>query len=89
MAEDVTFDLELEDGRVAHCWQATSQPYQDCIISAGLVEDARPDTIYLRFARDGGEPTTFLLRPDEMLAVLHVGAGALWSAEMARDHDDV
>lgn len=84
MSEDVTFDLELDDGRVAHCWEAASQPYQNCVISAGLVEGAEPDTLYLRFARDG-EPSTFLLRPDEMMAVLYVGAGALWSAEMRFD----
>jgi len=84
MSKDYTFDLELEGGRMAHCWQAASQPYQNCIISAGLVEGAGPDTLYLRFVRDGDEPSTFLLRPDEMMAVLHVGAGALWSAEMQR-----
>lgn len=88
MSEDYTFDLELEDGRVARCWQATSQPYQGCVISAGLVEGAGPDTLYLRFARDGDEPSTFLLRPDEMMAVLHVGAGALWSAEMLKEQDE-
>lgn len=87
MSEDYTFDLELEDGRMAHCWQATSQPYQNCVISAGLVEGAGVDTVYLRFARGDDEPSTFLLRPDEMLAVLHVGAGALWSAEMMRGEE--
>ena len=85
MSEGYTFDLELDDGRIAHCWQATSQPYQDCIISAGLVEGAGVDTVYLRFARDGEEPTTLLLRPDELLAVLYVGAGALWSAELCKN----
>ena len=84
MSEDHIFELELKDGRVAHCWQAVSQPYQGSVISAGLVEGAGPDTLYLRFARDDEEPSTFLLRPDEMMAVLHVGAGALWSAEMLR-----
>lgn len=88
MSEDHAFDLELEDGRIAQCWQAVSQPYQNCVISAGLVEGIEPDTLYLRFARDGDEPSTFLLRPDEMLAVLHVGAGALWSAEMLGSQDE-
>ena len=82
------FVLELEDGHVAYCWEATNQPYQDCIISAGLVNGAGVDTVYLRFARGDDEPSTFLLRPDEMLAVLHVGAGALWSAEMMRNQDE-
>lgn len=85
---DDCFDLELEDGSMAQCWEATSQPYQNCIISAGLVEGAGVDTLYLRFARDGEEPSTFLLRPDEMMAVLYVGAGALWSADMMRDADE-
>ena len=87
IGEDCVFDLELDDGRVVHCWQAASQPYQDCIISAGLVEGVGVDTVYLRFARNGGEPTTLLLRPDEMMAVLHVGAGALWSAELCENKD--
>ena len=81
------FVLELEDEHVAYCWEAASQPYQDCIISTGLVNGAGVDTVYLRFARGDDEPSTFLLRPDEMMAVLHVGAGALWSAEMMRNGD--
>ena len=60
------------------------QPYQNCEISAGLVNGAGPDTIYLRFDRDNDKPTTFFMRPDEALAVCYVLAGAMWSDEIKR-----
>jgi len=84
------FEVTLADGRIAHCWQALEQPYEDCTFSAGLVTGAEPDTVYLRMERDGEEPLTLFLRPDEMLALIWVASGALWSAEMlALDDDDV
>jgi len=55
------------------------QSYQNCEISAGIIEGLEPDTIYLRFDRDNNKPTTFFLRPDESLAIIHVLSGALWS----------
>ena len=76
----VAFDVRLTDGQVAHCWQATSQLYMDCVISAGLVEGIEPDRFYLRLERDGGKPLTIFMREDEIAAVLHVCSGALWSA---------
>ena len=86
---EVTFDLELDDGRIAHCWRACVQEYQNCAISAGLVEGIEPDTLYLRFERDGEEPMTIFARPDEFLAVMYVCSGALWSQEMLdKDSDD-
>ena len=80
MVAEVTFDIWLDDGRVAHCWQATSQPYMDCVISAGLVEGIEPVRFYLCFKRDDDEPLTIFMREDEIAAVLHVCSGALWSA---------
>jgi len=80
------FDVELADGRTAHCWQAQSQPYQNCMFSAGLVEGIEPDTTYLQLARDGeDEPLTLFLRPDEMLAIIWVCNGTLWSQAMMED----
>ena len=67
------------NGRKGKFWRAVKQPYQNCEISAGLVTGLDPDTIYLRFDRDGEKPTTFVLRPDEALAVIHALSGALWS----------
>ena len=84
------FEVTLADGHIAHCWQALEQPYEDCTFSAGLVEGIEPDTLYLRVQRDGEEPLTLFLRPDEMLALIWVASGALWSAEMlALDDNDV
>ena len=76
------FEVTLADGRIAHCWQATAQPYEDACFSAGLVTGAEPDTVYLRMEKDGEEPTTLFLRPDGLLALVWVASGALWSAEM-------
>jgi len=90
MTETCEFEVTLADGHIAHCWQALEQPYEDCTFSAGLVEGIEPDTLYLRVQRDGEEPLTLFLRPDEMLALIWVASGALWSAEMlALDDDDV
>ena len=63
-----------------------SQPYQDCVISAGLVEGHPVGTHYLRFSRDGEEPTTIFLRPDETAAIAWVTAGLLWSHEFGKFH---
>lgn len=82
MSGDIAFDVTLDDGRVAHCWQATSQPYRNCAISAGLVKGIEPDELYLRFEREGREPLTIFMREDEVAAVLSVCGGALWSAMM-------
>ena len=70
------------NGRKGKFWRAAVQEYQNCEISAGLIWGLQPDTVYLRFDKDGEKPTTILLRPDEVLAVLHVLSGALWSKEI-------
>lgn len=54
----------------------------NCIIRAGFVEgENKPivDTVFLRMEKDGVEPTTLLLRPDEMQAIAWVASGTLWS----------
>ena len=81
---DTGFDHTLDDGRVAKCWQATSQPYADCEFSAGLVEGIEPDTLYLRLLRDGDDWMIFL-RPNEMQAIAWICNGALWSALLIGD----
>ena len=83
------FEVTLAGGRVAHCWQALEQPYQDCAFSAGLVTGIEPDTAYLRMEKDGEQPTTLFLRPDEVLALIWVASGALWSRDMMENADDV
>ena len=81
---DARFDYTLDDGRIAKCWQAVSQPYADCEFSAGLVEGIEPDTLYLRLFRDDNDWMIFL-RPDEMQAIAWICNGALWSASMIDD----
>jgi hypothetical protein len=53
-----------------------------CIFSAGFVHGKnRPkvDTIYVRLEKDGVDPTTLLLRPDEAQALASVASGVVWS----------
>ena len=50
-----------------------------CKFSTGWVEGHPVDTMYLRLEKDGQEPTTILLRPDEMAAVAWLSSGMLWS----------
>lgn len=56
-----------------------SQPYANCVISAGLVEGHPVDTFYLRFDRNDESGLTILLRPDEMAAIAYCATGTLWS----------
>lgn len=68
--------------------EVQAQPYTNCVISAGIVHDNESvpeDTIYLRFSREGEEPTTIMLRPDEALAVTNCLSGALWSHDISMD----
>jgi hypothetical protein len=83
---EATFDFQLEDGRVAHCWRATQQEYADCTFSAGLVDGIDPDTFYLCLQRSDDGPMMIFMRPDEAAAILYVLTGAAWSAAMI-DHD--
>jgi hypothetical protein len=58
----------------------------NCVISAGFVKgDNKPgvDTCYIRLEKDGVEPTTLLLRPDEMQSIAWVASGAIWSHLMS------
>ena len=80
MTPEATFELEpVEGGDSVRCYEMASQLYTDASFSAGLVEGAEPDTVYLRHNRDGEEPLIVLLRPDEMQAMVWVCGGTLWS----------
>ena len=77
----VKFDIRV-NGRKGKFWRAVVQEYMNCEFSAGLIKGLEPDTIYLRLDKDGLQPTTIILRPDEAMAIIHVLSGALWSNEM-------
>lgn len=53
----------------------------NCVFSAGMVEGAPhpADVYYLRWSKDGVDPTMLLLRPDEVAAIAWLCAGLLWS----------
>lgn len=58
----------------------------NCVFSAGFVEgESKPneDTIYVRLEKNGVEPTTLLLRPDEAQALAWIASGVVWSHLMA------
>ena len=62
-----------------------------CVIRGGFVEgkDKPPaDTIFLRLEKDGVEPTTLLLRPDEMQAIAWIASGTVWSHLMSLKEPD-
>lgn len=63
----------------------------NCIVRGGYVEgENKPpvDTIFLRLEKDGVEPTTLLLRPDEMQAIAWVASGTIWSHLMGSKEPD-
>jgi hypothetical protein len=73
----------FEDGGLSYT-EVIRQEYtgNNCIISAGYVYgNNKPsvDIIYLRLEKDGVEPTTLLLRPDEIQAIEWVSTGVIWS----------
>ena len=84
--DEPTFVLDTSKGQ-AECWEIAEQPYADMRISAGMVAGIEPDTLYFRLVRDGEEPLTILLRPDEMAAIVWVCSGALWSQTVLDDED--
>ncbi len=62
-----------------------------CIIRAGFVEgENKPevDTTFLRLEKDGVEPTTLLLRPDEMQIIAWLAAGVIWSHLINEEKSD-
>ena len=87
MSESDHFHVEMPDGRIAKCWEAQSQEYSNCKISAGLVDGLAPDNMYFCFHRFDEGPTYFFVRQDEMSALLYACSGAMWSLNMhAFDH---
>jgi len=53
----------------------------NCVFSGGSVDGAPhpADTYYLRWSKNGAEPTMLLLRPDEVAAIAWLCTGLLWS----------
>jgi hypothetical protein len=60
--------------------EVDAQPYKDCRLSSGLVHGHPTDGIYLKFARDGEEPTVITLRQDEAVRICALLANAVWSS---------
>jgi hypothetical protein len=59
--------------------ELVAQEYTNAKISAGFLDGASMDTMYIQLERDGEEPTIILLRPDEMAAIAYCASGTLWS----------
>jgi hypothetical protein len=63
----------------------------NCVVRGGYVKGKNKpsvDTIFLRLEKDGIEPTTLLLRPDEMQAIAWIAAGTIWSYLMDNKKPD-
>ena len=61
-----------------NCTELVKQEYANCSFSAGSVEGAGVDTVYLKVERDGIEDVFLLLRPDEAAAIVWTLSGAIW-----------
>ena len=79
---DREFDVELADGRVAHCWHNDGVGFANhAEISAGLCEGLEPDNYYFCFERDG-DPAYYFLRRDEVMAVIWMLSFMMFTAEI-------
>jgi len=58
------------------------QEYSNCKFSTGFVEGHPVDTLYFQAEKNGKVTTQLLLRPDEMLAIVWVMTGLLWSESL-------
>lgn len=61
------------------------QAYSNSVFSAGTVDGAGVDTVYLRWQKDADDGGMLLLRPDELAAIAYVTAGMAWSVLLALD----
>jgi hypothetical protein len=59
--------------------EVDAQPYRDACFSSGLVHGHPVDEVYLKFEREGEEPTTIVLRRDEAVRVAALLANAVWA----------
>lgn len=60
------------------CTELVKQEYANAEFSAGSVEGAGVDTVYLKVCRDGETDVFLLLRPDEAAAIVWTLSGAVW-----------
>ena len=82
MDEDVSVFALIYEGIECKCIPVGRQAYDNCYFEAGLVEGHPYDSLYVKLKRDN-EETVILFRPDEMLALIWVMSGALWSQKIA------
>lgn len=64
-----------------HFTESQRQEYgtNNCVFSAGHVEGAGIDTVYLKWIKDGDKGGMLLLTPDELQAIAWVASGTVWS----------
>lgn len=65
------------------------QEYNNCKFSAGFVEGHPVDTLYFQAEKNGKITTQLLLRPDEMLAIVWVMTGLLWSEIISKEDNNI
>lgn len=63
--------------------EVDAQPYTDARFASGLVHGHPVDEVYLKFEREGEEPTTIVLRRDEAVRVAALLANAVWALLLA------
>ena len=82
---DTDVEWTDEDGRKFR--ELIRQEYtgNNCIFSGGTVEgcEVPEDVFYLRWEKDGVDPTMLLIRPDEAAAIGWLCTALLWSHTIA------
>lgn len=78
-----TVDVEWSDELGRKFRELIRQEYtgNNCVFSAGYVDgcEVPEDIFYLRWTKDGVNPTMLLIRPDEAAAIGWLCNGLLWS----------
>jgi hypothetical protein len=70
----------------ATCTELIRQEYtgNNCVLSGGAVKNAKvpEDVFYIRMEKDGEEPLTVFMRPDEIAAMAWICSGLMYSYAM-------
>lgn len=87
MLKNVSLDesISWEDEGIEYT-ETIRQEYtgNNCIFSGGSIKGHKYDTVYLKFEKDGRDPFTVLMTPDEMAGIAWIASGVCWSELMKR-----
>jgi len=90
--KSIKYPIEWQEDGLSYT-EIIRQEYNgnNCVVRAGFVKGKNKppvDTIFLRLEKDGVEPTTLLLRPDEIQAIAWCATGVIWAHLMGNKEPD-